>query len=165
MSKSSIFLVGMMGAGKSSVGRYLDKALNYHFLDTDQLIEKKENRTIEAIFKETGESYFRNIERDIINQFDNKKCVYSTGGGLPIYNKNIDKLKDIGQVIYLKTSTSELLNNRIKNNFSRPLFQDAISFENLLKQREPIYLKADFVVTTDSKTPEEIASEISLLIG
>lgn len=154
----------MMGAGKSTVGRYLAKALNYQFLDTDQLIEKKENRTIEAIFKESGESYFRNLETDIINQFDNKTCVYSTGGGLPIYNKNIDKLKDIGQVIYLKTSTSELLNNRIKNNFSRPMFKDAISFENLLKQREPIYCEADFVVTTDFKTPKEIASEISLLI-
>jgi len=74
-------------------------------------------------------------------------------------------LKDIGQVIYLKTSIGELLNNRINNNFSRPMFQDAISFENLLKQREPIYCEADFVVTTDSKTPEEIASEISLLIA
>ena len=154
----------MMGAGKSTVGRYLAKALNYQFLDTDQLIERKENRTIEAIFKESGESYFRNIERDIINQFDNKTCIYSTGGGLPIYNRNIDKLKDIGQVIYLKTSISELLNNRIKNNSTRPMFQDAISFKNLLKQREPIYLEADFVVTTDSKTPEDIASEISLLI-
>tara|TARA_B100000767_G_scaffold231031_1_gene222302 strand:- start:329 stop:796 length:468 start_codon:yes stop_codon:yes gene_type:complete len=154
----------MMGAGKSTVGRYLAKALNYQFLDTDQLIERKENRTIEAIFKESGESYFRNIERDIINQFDNKTCIYSTGGGLPIYNRNIDKLKDIGQVIYLKTSISELLNNRIKNNSTRPKFQDAISFTNLLKQREPIYLEADFVVTTDSKIHEEIASEISLLI-
>ena len=154
----------MMGAGKSTVGRYLAKALNYQFLDTDQLIERKENRTIEAIFKESGESYFRNIERDIINQFDNKTCIYSTGGGLPIYNRNIDKLKDIGQVIYLKTSISELLNNRIKNNSTRPKFQDAISFTNLLKQREPIYLEADFVVTTDSKSHEEIASEISLLI-
>ena len=118
-----------------------------------------------TIFKESEESYFRNIERDIINQFKNKKCVYSTGGGLPIYNKNIHKLKDIGQVIYLKTSIGELLNNRINNNSSRPMFQDAISFENLLKQREPIYCEADFVVTTDSKTPEEIASEISLLIA
>lgn len=154
----------MMGAGKSTVGSYLAKALNYQFFDTDQLIEKKENRTIESIFKESGESYFRNIERDIINQFENKTCVYSTGGGFPIYNKNIDKLKDIGQVVYLKTSIVELLNNRIKNNFSRPMFQDAISFENLLKQREPIYSEADFVVTTDFKTPEEIASEISLLI-
>tara|TARA_B100000768_G_scaffold87944_1_gene82580 strand:- start:1190 stop:1657 length:468 start_codon:yes stop_codon:yes gene_type:complete len=154
----------MMGAGKSTVGRYLAKALNYQFLDTDQLIERKENRTIEAIFKESGESYFRNIERDIINQFDNKTCIYSTGGGLPIYNRNIDKLKDIGQVIYLKTSISELLNNRIKNNSTRPMFQDAISFKNLLKQREPIYLEADFVVTTDSKIHEDIASEISLLI-
>ena len=154
----------MMGAGKSSVGRYLAKALNYQFFDTDQLIEKKENRTIDDIFKESGENYFRNIERDIIYQFNNKTCVYSTGGGLPIYNKNIDKLKDIGQVIYLKTSTLELLNNRIKNNSSRPMFQDAISFENLLKQREPIYLKADFVVTTDSKTPKETAREIILLI-
>ena len=154
----------MMGAGKSTVGRYLAKALNYHFLETDQLIEKQENRTIEAIFKESGESYFRNIERNIINQFENKTCVYSTGGGLPIYNKNIHKLKDIGQVIYLKTSIGELLNNRIKDNVSRPMFKDAISFKNLLKQREPIYCEADFVVTTDSKTPEEIASEISLLI-
>ena len=154
----------MMGAGKSTVGSYLAKALNYQFFDTDQLIEKKENRTIESIFKESGESYFRNIERDIINQFENKTCVYSTGGGFPIYNKNIDKLKDIGQVVYLKTSIVELLNNRIKNNFSRPMFQDAISFENLLKQREPIYSEADFVVTTDFKTPEEIASEINLLI-
>ena len=165
MSKSSVFLIGMMGAGKSTVGRHLAKALNYKFFDTDQLIEKQENRTIEAIFKESGESYFRNIERNIINQFENKKCVYSTGGGLPIYNKNIHKLKDIGQVIYLKTSIGELLNNRIKNNSSRPMFKDAISFENLLKQREPIYCEADFVVTTDSKTPEEIASEISLLIA
>ena len=154
----------MMGAGKSTVGRYLAKALNYKFFDTDQLIEKQENRTVEAIFKKNGESYFRNIERDIINQFENKTCVYSTGGGLPIYNKNIHKLKDIGQVIYLKTSIGELLNNRIKNNSSRPMFKDAISFENLLKQREPIYCEADFVVTTDFKTPEEIASEISLLI-
>lgn len=165
MSKSSVFLIGMMGAGKSTVGRHLAKALNYKFFDTDQLIEKQENRTIEAIFKESEESYFRNIERNIINQFKNKKCVYSTGGGLPIYNKNIHKLKDIGQVIYLKTSIGELLNNRINNNSSRPMFQDAISFENLLKQREPIYCEADFVVTTDSKTPEEIASEISLLIA
>ena len=55
MSKPSVFLIGMMGAGKSTVGRYLAKALNYQFLDTDQLIEKKENRTIEAIFKESGE--------------------------------------------------------------------------------------------------------------
>ena len=164
MSKSSVFLIGMMGAGKSTVSRCLAKALNYQFLDTDQLIERKENRTIEAIFKESGESYFRNIERDIINQFDNKTCIYSTGGGLPIYNRNIDKLKDIGQVIYLKTSISELLNNRIKNNSTRPKFQDAISFTNLLKQREPIYLEADFVVTTDSKIHEDIASEISLLI-
>ena len=155
----------MMGAGKSTVGRHLAKALNYQFFDTDQLIEKQENRTIEDIFRESGESYFRNIERDIINQFDNKTCVYSTGGGLPIYNNNIEKLKDIGQVIYLKTSSVELLNNRINNNSSRPMFQDAISFENLLKQREPIYCEADFVVTTDSKTPEEIASEISLLIA
>ena len=63
MSKSSVFLIGMMGAGKSTVGRHLAKALNYKFFDTDQLIEKQENRTIEAIFKESGESYFRNIER------------------------------------------------------------------------------------------------------
>ena len=154
----------MMGAGKSTVGRYLAKVLNYKFFDTDQLIEKQENRTVEAIFKESEESYFRNIERDIINQFKNKKCVYSTGGGLPIYNRNIDKLKDIGQVIYLKTSIGELLNNRIKNNSSRPMFQDAISFENLFKQRESIYFEADFIVTTDYKTPKEIAREISLLI-
>jgi shikimate kinase len=154
----------MMGAGKSTVGRYLAKALNYQFLDTDKLIEKKENRTIEAIFKESGEGYFRNLESDIINHFENKTCVYSTGGGLPIYNKNIGKLKDIGQVIYLKTSTDELLNNRIKNNSSRPMIQDAISFENLLKRRETTYREADFIITTDSKTPKEIASEIRLLI-
>jgi shikimate kinase len=154
----------MMGAGKSTVGRYLAKALNYQFLDTDKLIEKKENRTIEAIFKESGEGYFRNLESDIINHFENKTCVYSTGGGLPIYNKNIGKLKDIGQVIYLKTSTDELLNNRIRNNSSRPMIQDAISFENLLKRRETTYREADFIITTDSKTPKEIATEIRLLI-
>tara|TARA_B110000305_G_C19355528_1_gene596587 strand:- start:752 stop:1219 length:468 start_codon:yes stop_codon:yes gene_type:complete len=154
----------MMGSGKSTVGRYLAKELNYHFLDTDQLIEKKENRTIEAIFKDSGESYFRNIERNIINQFENKTCIYSTGGGLPIHNRNIDKLKEIGKVVYLKTSTVELLNNRIKNNSSRPKFQDSLSFENLLRQREPIYLEANFIVNTDSKSPEEIAREISLFI-
>ena len=154
----------MMGAGKTTVGRYLAKELNCQFLDSDKLIEKKENRTIQAIFKNSGESYFRILESEIINQFENKPYVYSTGGGLPVYNKNIEKLKDIGQVIYLKTSIEELLNNRTKNNTSRPKFIDSFSFEKLLKQREPIYLKADFVVITDSKSPKEIAREISLLI-
>ncbi len=164
MSKSLVFLIGMMGAGKSSVGRCLAKTLKYKFIDTDQLIEEQEKRSIESIFKENGESYFRNIERDIINQFDKKKCVYSTGGGFPIFNRNIDKLKVIGQVVYLKTSSVVLLNNRIKNNSSRPMFQDATSFEKLHKQRESIYCEADFIVKTDYKIPEEIASEISLLI-
>ena len=154
----------MMGAGKTTVGRCLAKELNCQFLDSDKLIEKKENRTIDAIFKESGESYFRNLEDLIIKQFENKPCVYSTGGGLPIHNRNIDRLKEIGQVIYLKTSIEELLYNRIKNNSSRPNFNDHLSFENLLKQREPIYIEADFVVTTDSKSPKEIAREISLLI-
>ena len=67
-------------------------------------------------------------------------------------------------MVYLKTSSIELLNNRIKNNSSRPMFQDTTSFEKLLKQRESIYYEADFVVKTDYKTPEKIASEISLLI-
>ena len=164
MSKSLVFLIGMMGAGKSTVGRCLAKTLKYKFIDTDQLIEEQERRSIESIFKENGESYFRNIERDIINQFDKKKCVYSTGGGFPIFNRNIDKLKVIGQVVYLKTSSVVLLNNRIKNNSSRPMFQDATSFEKLHKQRESIYCEADFIVKTDYKTPEEIAGEISLLI-
>ena len=154
----------MMGSGKSTVGRYLAKELNYHFLDTDQLIEKKENRTIEAIFKDSGESYFRNIERDIINQFENKTCIYSTGGGLPIHNRNIDKLKEIGKVVYLKTSIKELLKNRIKDNLDRPMFKNKNSFKSLLKQRESIYLEADFVVTTDSKNPKEVVREIRLLI-
>ena len=164
MSKSSVFLIGMMGAGKTTVGRYLAEELNYQFIDTDTLVEKKEKRSIETIFKDSGEDYFRNIECEIIAQFKNQLVVYASGGGFPIYNGNIDKIKEIGKVVYLNTSIEELLKNRIKDNLDRPMFKNKNSFKSLLKQRESIYLEADFVVTTDSKNPKEVVREIRLLI-
>lgn len=159
--KDKIFLMGMPGSGKTTVGKRLSKSLGYHFIDLDQFIEKRENCSINDIFRHQGESYFRNAESEALKVIstENAKAVISLGGGTPCFNNNIEFLLSIGLCIYIKAS-DKLLLNRLENAKSqRPLFWGLTKqeIENKLQQminsRAPFYEKAH--ITTDAANFQE----------
>ena len=93
----------MMGSGKTTVGKILADEINFKFVDSDDLIEKQEDKSITDIFLSKGEDYFRELEKNLILKFKHKSFVFATGGGLPVFNDNFDKLINIGTIVYLKT--------------------------------------------------------------
>jgi len=150
-----------MGSGKSTIGRLLAEKLNMKFIDIDKEIEKKEGKSIKDIFKEKGESYFRELERKEIELFSEKSgYVVSTGGGLGANKDNMEKMKKNGIVIWLDVSLEEVL-KRCGNDKNRPLLQ--LPFEELKKlyeERKKIYSLADIHINVNSKIPQEILKEI-----
>jgi len=172
MAKTLVFLTGFMGSGKSTIGPLLARQIGYDFLDVDELIEKVEGRKIVDIFREKGELYFRNLERNILVETVLKlsRFVVALGGGTITFADNLYLVKRSGVLIYLKTSPEVLL-SRIKFKTDRPLLLDPagnilpenLLFERiiaLLKLREPYYLQADFYVSTDDRDIDETVEEI-----
>lgn len=140
-----------MGSGKTSLGKLLARRLKFDFLDTDFEIETQEKCTIQEIFNTNGETYFRDKELEILHQISegNIPTIFSTGGGMPIFNDNILLMKNKGLVVYLDVPIG-MLHFRLKNDSNRPLL---VSQENLfgyieatLKERLPIYIQADLTV-------------------
>ncbi|MDF2512727.1 MAG: Shikimate kinase [Herbinix sp.] len=163
--KHNIILIGFMGSGKTCVGEYLAKQLSYGFQDSDQLIEEKTRDSINHIFSRYGEEYFRNLETDLLKEMVPvlEKTVLSTGGGLPIRDENAAILKELGFVVFLKTSKETTI-NRLQGDSSRPLLQgDELEekVERMLALRTPIYENtAHDVIVTDGRTVEEITELI-----
>ena len=159
----SIALIGMMGCGKTTVGKLLAAALEREFVDLDQVIETAQNTSISSIFKEKGEAFFRELETKALNQYKNtSNLVISTGGGIVETEKNLEILEANFITIYLKTSP-DVLFARIKDDTTRPLLQTTTpkkTLEKLLKKREKSYKKASKIVISYKKTPEEIMKEI-----
>jgi len=153
----------MMGSGKTSVGKILAKHLKFSFIDTDLEIENQENKTISQIFKFSGESYFRMLEKKILKTLDKNNFVISTGGGFPIFNDNMSQLLNLGTTIFLDTSLKEI-HYRVGLNSKRPLYNDEFSLKKIYNERIPIYKKAHYTVTTDGKAISELANEIKLFI-
>jgi len=157
----NIFLIGFMGSGKSTVGKLLAEKLNLKFIDIDEEIEKQENKKIPQIFKENGEMYFRNLEKEKIKEFQNKKgYVVSTGGGLGADKENMEFMKKNGIVIWLDVSLDEVL-NRCKNDPNRPLLNKPLDdLKKLYEKRKNVYSMAHTHIKTDEKNPKEITEEI-----
>ena len=136
-----------MGSGKSSVGRVLAKELNTYFIDTDNLIENFENKTIPEIFEKEGEEAFRAKERYCFNWIKNsvKNTIISVGGGFPVF---VPEIKEAGAVIYLKVPFEEILKRMSKEEIQkRPLFHDIQKAKELYLKRDKIYEKlADFII-------------------
>lgn len=162
MKKNNLVLVGFMGVGKGSLARDLQEALNTVSLDTDDLIESFTNQSVKKIFEKFGEEYFRGIEQKVVDwvnaNVDNS--IISTGGGMPIYAKNIEQM---GQVFYLKADFDwiyrRLINspNADKKIKKRPLFQDQRKAKELLSSREARYESvADVIVDVASMSDEEM---------
>ena len=162
--KNNIVLIGMMGSGKTTVAKELSKLIpEYSLADIDEEIEKSTGKKISDIFLKYGEAHFRNLEKDKIEKISQQQNqIISLGGGAFENEENRTMLLNSSITIYLKTSPQEIF-SRVKNEFHRPLLQKNCTTERiteLIKKREPNYLKADIIITTDNKKPEDIAQEI-----
>lgn len=163
--KKNIILIGFMGSGKTTVGQQLAERLSYHFYDSDHLIEKRAGDTINHIFATHGEEYFREMETALLKELSSTMdhCVLSTGGGLPVREKNATLIKEMGYVIYLKASKATTI-QRLMGDTSRPLLQGDVleqKVDKLLTARTPIYEKAAHkIVATDNKSVDEIVHMI-----
>lgn len=159
----NIVLVGLSGSGKSTLGNILSSLSGYALVDTDAIIVKLQNRSINNIFETNGEEFFRTLETQVskeISAFD--KQIISTGGGIVLKEKNLEYLKQNGVVFYLKTSVNTLL-KRLEGDNTRPLLKtDDVKkkLENMLEIRGKLYEKADVTIETDKLTPKETAKEI-----
>jgi shikimate kinase len=167
-SKERIYLVGMMGAGKSTIGQSLASHLGYAFVDTDVLIEERE-MPIAEIFEKKGEEEFRKLERAVLLEVANlTRAVIATGGGLPSHANNMAEMLDNGRVIYLKASTETLL-SRLEADGKRPLLGDdekkfSDRIHSLLMTRKSCYERADVIVDTDGRDAESIMRSIGTLL-
>ena len=160
----NISLIGMMGSGKTTISKLLVQTLSdFDFVDTDELIVKSENMSINDIFDLKGENYFREVESRILASVlscDNQ--IISTGGGIVKSSENLSLLKEKSKVFYLKANV-EILYDRVKNNTERPLLNNTDMLKKLdalLKERKEMYEKAHFVIDTDDKTSDIVVQEI-----
>ena len=160
----NLILCGMMGCGKTTIGRKIAEITSRRCLDTDDLIVEKYGK-ITDIFARYGEGYFRDIETAIVREVAQKdRLIVSTGGGLVLKSENVALLRKNGKIVYLRAK-KETLEERLKADKDRPLLQGGESLSDRLKElmkvRAPIYESvADYVVNVDEKTPDEIATEI-----
>ena len=162
---ANLALIGFMGTGKTSVGRLVAENLGFEFLDTDELIQSRTNRTIADIFARDGEPAFRQWERLTVQELATRqKTVISTGGGLPTNAENLDALKAFAVVICLWASPGKIW-DRVRNQSHRPLLQDPDpqkKIRELLAAREPFYKQADVLVNTDLRSLRETAQQVTL---
>lgn len=166
---NNIFLVGPMGAGKSTVGRQLAKALNMEFVDCDREIEERTGVNISVIFEVEGEEGFRKRERAMIEQLTERDgIVLATGGGAVLEEDNRARLRSHGFAIYLNAPI-ELLLERTARDKQRPLLQTDDPKAKLIalaEEREPLYQQvADMVVKTDRRTARHVVKEIVRRLG
>jgi shikimate kinase len=138
----NIFLIGFMGCGKNYWAQKLAQHLAYSYIDSDEEISKSMNLSIPEIFKTKGEDFFREEEKKWVEQFNQNQTVVAVGGGLPVFNNNIDKLLKKGKVFWIN-EPFEVMYERIKNDNNRPLLSKSKQELKLLYQnRLPIYSKA-----------------------
>jgi len=160
----NIILIGFMGSGKTVVGKELAAKLGVDFLDTDELIEKTEGRTISEIFKADGEEYFRQLETEVLKTLkDYDNFILATGGGIILKEGNIAALKTLGPVILLWADPA-VVYERVKNEAHRPLLQVADPKAEIIKRlaarSEKYHQAADHKIDTSGQSPEQIGEEI-----
>ncbi len=164
----NISLTGLMGSGKSSVGRTLARLLKRQFIDTDYVIEKEEGKSITEIFAKDGEDYFREVEKRVIKEaLNNKGAIVSLGGGAIVNDESREYIKSHSKLITLVASPEDLI-DRVKRRNTRPLLQDvdqAAKLKQLWKERKKAYLDSHLQIDTAQKEIDEIAEEIIETLG
>ncbi len=167
--KRNIFLVGPMGAGKSTIGRHLADELHLEFFDSDQEIERRTGADIAWIFDLEGEDGFRVREENVINDLTDKQGVVLATGGGSVVSKNVrNRLSARGIVVYLQTTIDKQV-ARTQRDKRRPLLQNdnpEAVLRDLADSRNPLYEEvADYVVDTDDQSARAVANQIINKIG
>ena len=158
----NISLIGMMGCGKSTIGKLLASYTGYSFVDIDELIVQQERISISQIFEQKGEDYFRSVEAKLLEKVlckDNQ--VISTGGGIVKLENNIKILKEKSKVFYLNAPL-DVLFDRVKEDTNRPLLQTQnikLKIETLLSERSSFYERAHHIIDADNM-PEYVVTQI-----
>ena len=163
----SLYLVGMMGSGKTSTGRPLAERLGYGFVDADAVIEQAAGCTIPEIFEQNGESGFRALETQVLSAISQRhSLVVATGGGVVTQSQNWGLLHS-GIVIWLDVERDQLLKRLRADETPRPLLQQTdpeAAMDALLEKRRPLYAEADLTVVIDDESPEVVADGILQLL-
>ena len=166
-----VFLIGFMGAGKTSVGKELSAKMKCSFVDLDLFIERRFHQTIRQIFKEKGEEAFREIETKALREVaEFEDVVISTGGGTPCFNQNMMFMNEQGTTVYLKVSNEELVRRINLNKSARPLLKDFSGdelsrfVEETMAKRKPFYEQAKIVYNIEMQGIEMDASSIIRLV-
>lgn len=164
-----LFLVGYMGCGKSTLGRRLARRLEVPFVDTDAMVEAREGASVSDLFRYEGEQRFREMEREVLEQAisEHESAVISTGGGLPVWHDNMERMNAAGRTIYLRR-TAENIAGRLSpyGRRKRPRLrglddeQLVIFMRRDIASRDPFYGRAKLVIECDPLSDEEIVARI-----
>ncbi|MGB7784536.1 MAG: shikimate kinase [Salinimicrobium sp.] len=166
-----IILSGYMGSGKTAVGELLEARLQLPFLDLDREISRQENKSIQEIFDQKGEIYFRRKETEVLKQLLNSEesFILSLGGGTPCYGKNLQLIKENSEtkMFYLKAGLETLRDRLFEERAQRPLIAHLDTPELLedfirkhLFERAFYYNQSEFIIQTDDSSPKEVATDI-----
>ena len=160
----NIFLIGMMGSGKSKTGPDLAKIINYAFVDTDDVIEKASKQSISEIFENDGETVFRDLEKQVLKEISkHHSLVIATGGGLVTVPENWGILHQ-GIVIWLDLDLKRSIKRLESDKKKRPLLIGdyvAENFSQIYESRKPIYLESDLRIEVEDQSPYEVATMIA----
>jgi shikimate kinase len=161
----NLYLIGMMGCGKTTIGKLLAKKLGYYFFDTDDLIVKASSRSISDIFEKEGEDAFRELETQVLSEISAyKNLVIATGGGIVIRRKNWSYLHH-GVILWLDVPVAELY-YRLKEDNTRPLLQDPDPLEKLKtiwQSRESLYKQADVRLNINQGETPEMSAQSAIV--
>ena len=161
--KKSLVLTGMMGVGKSTIGRIIAKRLKVKFIDVDKIIERNEKKSIKRIFEDNGEEYFRKLEKKITFKIlEKKKKVIALGGGAFMNNEIREKILNSCKSVWLKVDLEKLI-KRYKNNNRRPLLNKKkldTSVKKIYQSRKKIYSLANFKINCDNMNKTQIVEKI-----
>ena len=160
----NIFLIGFMGAGKTTIANELERKLEMHRVEMDEMIVNKQGMSISEIFDEYGELYFRNLESNALIELQKvKQSIVSCGGGVIMREDNAEQMKKNGRVVLLKADPATIL-ERVKDSDERPILNNHMNVDyirNLLEKRKERYeAVADITVETDGKSLDDVCDEI-----
>ena len=165
MNNNNIFLIGPMGAGKTTIGKQLARQLKWDFYDSDRIVEERTGVDIALIFEKEGEEGFRSREEKVIDELTQlNNIVLATGGGAVLRQQNRVNLINRGTICYLSSSIKDLINRTSKDK-KRPLLQGKdkpkIVITQLLKEREPVYIEmADHIINTSNSSIQAVIKDI-----
>ncbi|WP_304943406.1 shikimate kinase [Vallitalea guaymasensis] len=157
----NMVLIGMPGAGKSTIGVVLAKTLGFTFIDSDLVIQKRENRLLQEIIDDIGMERFLDVEKEAVLSIDASKSIIATGGSVIFRHETMEHLKKLGDIIYLKVSYEEI-ERRVNNITTRGIaMAKGHTLKDVYDQRVELYEKyANIVIDCDDKNLEEIVKDI-----